>query len=102
VEHFVYFGLILFTGLPFLLKMNDPALPLHNRKAKALLSMAMVAVPFLVWDVLVTAAGHWSFSPHYTLGFTIINLPVEEVLFFVVVPLASILVWETLGWLAKR
>jgi lycopene cyclase domain-containing protein len=102
VEHFVYLGLIVLTGAPFLWKMNDPALPLHKRKGKALAAMALVAIPFLVWDVLVTAAGHWSFSPRYILGVTIINLPIEEVLFFVVVPLASILVWETVAWMVKK
>jgi len=66
------------------------------------LAMLSVAAASIKKDVVVTAAGHWSFSPRYTLGIMIINLPVEEVLFFVVVPLTSILVWETVGWLVKR
>ena len=102
MHHFVYIALILFIGLPFLFKMNDPALPLRGRKRDALLAMALVAFPFLVWDVAVTAAGHWSFSTKYTMGVTLINLPIEEVLFFVVVPLTGILVWETIGWLLKQ
>jgi lycopene cyclase domain-containing protein len=102
MERFVYLALIVLTALPFLLKMNDPALPLHRNKGKALIAMAVVAVPFIIWDVLVTAAGHWSFSPVYTLGIDIGNLPMEEVLFFVVVPLASILVWDTIGWMLRR
>ena len=61
-----------------------------------------VAPPFVLWDVLATRAGHWSFDLSQTWGVEIIGLPVEELMFFVVVPIASIMSLEAVravrGW----
>jgi len=101
MEQFVYTGVILFIGLPFLLKMNDPNLPLHKNKIQALKAMALPALVFIVWDILVTDL-HWSFNDRFILGVKIMNLPLEEVLFFVFVPLTSILLYETVGYFLGR
>jgi len=59
------------------------------------LVMLCVGVPFVLWDVAATQAGHWSFDTSRTLGIELVGgLPLEEVLFFVVVPLASIMTLE--------
>ena len=49
---------------------------------------------FLAWDVLVAARGWWSFAPEYTLGPRLWGLPLEEIAFFVVVPVCAILGYE--------
>ncbi len=102
MAQYTYLLLMLATLLPFLWKYRDTNLPLHRYLRQAFAATLIVAVPFVLWDVLVTAAGHWRFSPDYTMGVHIVNLPVEEVLFFLVVPLAAILVWETTGYVMKR
>jgi lycopene cyclase domain-containing protein len=52
-------------------------------------------VPFVVWDAAATHAGHWRFDTSQTLGVVLpAGLPLEEVLFFVVVPLASVMTLE--------
>lgn len=59
----------------------------------AWLAITIVAIPFIAWDALVTGR-HWWFSPVYTIGVKIFELPVEECLFFFTVPFASVFVWE--------
>ena len=56
---------------------------------------------FLFWDYLFTIYGVWSFNPEYIIGFNILNLPIEEILFFITVPFACIFVYECLNYYVK-
>jgi lycopene cyclase domain-containing protein len=56
---------------------------------------------FLFWDYLFTIYGVWSFNPDYIIGFNILNLPIEEILFFITVPFACIFVYECLNYYVK-
>jgi len=61
-----------------------------------LLSVVLAMIPYVIWDALVTNR-HWSFSESYTLGVRVAGLPIEEWLFFVTVPSASLFIWEGLS-----
>jgi lycopene cyclase domain-containing protein len=60
----------------------------------AIVAVCSVALPFLVWDMVATHRGHWAFSKTFTLGPELLGLPIEEYLFFIVVGLACIALWE--------
>ena len=45
-----------------------------------------VAIPFLIWDQYFTINGVWGFNESYLQGIFIGSLPLEEVLFFFVIP----------------
>ncbi len=57
----------------------------------------ITAVPFLIWDAIVTGR-HWWFNERYTLDFRFMGLPLEECLFFLTVPFAGLFVWEVIGF----
>ncbi len=57
------------------------------------ISSLVVGIPFLVWDILFTHHGVWGFNPDYLTGIYIVNLPLEEVLFFIVVPFACAFIY---------
>jgi lycopene cyclase domain-containing protein len=70
---------------------------------RLLLTLVPVVIVFLGWDVYAVAAGHWHFDPTQTLGILLPgNLPIEELLFFLVVPTCSVLALEAVrrvrGW----
>lgn len=47
------------------------------------------------WDLAETAARAWTYDRHYLLGWDLLGrLPIEEVLFFVVVPTCAVLTLE--------
>ena len=54
------------------------------------LSIFIVAFLFIIWDIIFTKQGVWGFNPKYHLGINIFGLPLEEILFFVCIPYASL------------
>ncbi|GAA4525192.1 lycopene cyclase domain-containing protein [Amycolatopsis samaneae] len=75
-----------------------------RRLARAILPVSVV---FLLWDALAIAAGIWDFTPAFVTGVRLpFAIPLEEVLFFVVIPVCGVLTYEsvqlTLAWLRRR
>jgi lycopene cyclase domain-containing protein len=63
--------------------------------------MAITGLLFLVWDVLFTIHGVWSFNGQYITGVTFFHLPFEEILFFLTVPFACIFIYACLTYYGK-
>lgn len=53
-----------------------------------------VAAVFIVWDYLAVRAGWWWFDDRFLTGVILGVLPLEEVLFFLVIPLCGLLTFE--------
>ena len=75
----------------------------YRQWRRLLLTLLPVVAVFVVWDLYAIAAGHWSFDAEQTTGLVLPgDLPVEELLFFVVVPVCSLLSFEAVrtvkGW----
>jgi lycopene cyclase domain-containing protein len=66
-----------------------------RRWRRILLTLLPVVVVFVVWDLMAIAAGHWWYDGGQIVGLILPGgLPIEEVLFFVIVPLCAILGFE--------
>lgn len=63
--------------------------------------MAISGLLFLIWDILFTIKGVWSFNNNYITGLTIAGLPIEEVFFFLTVPFACVFIYECLNYYIK-
>jgi len=57
-------------------------------------SIGVVAPLYITWDFLATLKDSWSFNPEWILGIRTVDLPVEEVFFFVVTPFATLLIYD--------
>ena len=64
----------------------------YARPRRRVATLAPVLAVFLTWDAFAVHAGHWHYR--HLLGIRIGNLPIEELAFFVVVPLCSVLTLE--------
>jgi lycopene cyclase domain-containing protein len=75
----------------------------YARWRRLLLAVLPVFVVFVAWVLYAIEQGHWNYSSERTLGIRLPgSIPVEEVLFFVVVPVCSVLALEAVrrvtGW----
>ncbi len=66
------------------------------RDPKRLLLAILISSPiFVLWDAYAIAQHHWAFGKGLTLGIVgPLGVPLEEYLFFIVVPIAAILTLE--------
>ncbi len=62
---------------------------------RLLLAILIAAAPFAVWDIWATSVGHWEFDHAQTLPWRVAGLPLEELGFFVIIPLVSVLTYES-------
>lgn len=60
------------------------------------LALLIIGIPFILWDVIFTAMGVWWFNDQYLIGLSIFNLPIEEILFFLVVPFSCTFIYQCL------
>ncbi len=75
----------------------------YRRPLRLALTVAPVLALFSGWDVYAIAHHQWSYSHRQTTGVLLPGrLPVEELLFFVVVPVCAVLTLEAVravrGW----
>ena len=69
----------------------------YRRPRRLAATLLPVIVVYLAWDLVATTRGHWSFADRYVVGVRLLALPIEELLFFVVVPTCALLTFEVLG-----
>ena len=95
MQKFGYLAMLAFTvfgsfWLEVFLKTN-----VLRRWKRALISIAPVSTIFLIWDAYAISQGHWFFNRDRMLGiYGPFNIPLEEFLFFIIVPLAALLTIE--------
>jgi len=63
-----------------------------------LISNVITFVFFVIWDVYFTSIGVWSFNPAYHLNILFFKLPLEELMFFVLIPYCCIFVYENINY----
>ena len=70
--------------LEFVLHAN-----VYRRPLRLALTVAPVFAVFVAWDALAVHAHQWHYR--HVLGARVLGLPVEELLFFIVIPVCSVL-----------
>ncbi len=65
-------------------------------------ALIIPATIFIIWDVYFTKWGVWGFNEVYLTGINIINLPLEEWLFFICIPYACVFTYFSLNFLITK
>ncbi|MFA4909192.1 MAG: lycopene cyclase domain-containing protein [Candidatus Omnitrophota bacterium] len=93
--------LLISLSLPLLLSFWPP-LKFYRRLSAFTAAIGATLLVFGGWDVLAAARGHWSFRREAVRPFRFLGLPLEEILFFVVIPFCCLFTWETLKYLERK
>ena len=92
----LYFWVITLSFIgPFLLSF-DKKIAFYKNWRFLLPSILLVALFFICWDEWFTTIGVWGFNPKYLQGIYAGHLPLEEILFFIVIPYNCLFVHEVL------
>lgn len=96
MEQYLYFGILAFA-LSYPLAQSFEHRIHYAASWKYLFPALLVtAAFFIVWDIWFTNMGVWEFNPRYVVGLFFLDLPIEEWLFFLIVPFSSIFIYEVL------
>lgn len=97
LDHFQYLALMgacLLITLPLEFVLGARV---YRRPRAALAAIAPVVLVFAVWDLVGIVRGHWWYEPRFVSGIHLGPMPVEELVFFVVIPLCALLTYEAVG-----
>ena len=103
MRHLAYLAVLAFCLLGTLPLELWLGVRVYRQPRRLLLTLLPVVAVFYLWDVYAIAADHWYFDPAQTVGLVLPGgVPVEELLFFVVVPTCAVLAFEAVrrvkGW----
>lgn len=102
MEHWQYL-VVLGACLVLTLPLEFFGEGVYRQPWRSIRAIAPVALAFLVWDVIAIAAGVWSYDPDYITGVTLPGaIPLEEVLFFVVIPICGLLTFNAVNAMLSR
>ena len=86
---------LLIISVPLILSFESK-IKFHRKFPALFTSISIVGTPYILWDIIATKRGDWSFESNHLIGMYLWNLPIEEILFFITVPYASIFLYETI------
>jgi len=93
-QQYTYFFILAASLAGPLLLSFDKKVAFYKNWKYLFPAMLLPALFYITWDFYFTAKGVWSFNEKYITGIKIYNLPVEEVLFFFIVPYCCVFIYE--------
>ncbi|RYB96800.1 lycopene cyclase domain-containing protein [Nocardioides glacieisoli] len=100
--HWSYVAMLAFCLAGTLPLVPAFRLDVLRQPRRLLLTVLLAGTPFLLWDLYATHAGHWRFDAEQTLPPRVAGIPLEEVAFFVVIPVVSVLTFEAVKVVRRR
>ena len=75
----------------------------YRRFRSLLLALLPEVVLFTIWDIVGIARDHWTYNPRFVTGLRLpFRMPIEELVFFLVVPICGVLTYEAVGVVLGR
>jgi len=95
---FTYFILLFLSVLGPLLLSFDKKVHYYKRWKFLFPAILRAAVLFILWDVIFTRTAIWGFNEKYIVGWQIWHLPLEEWLFFLIIPFSCLFIFDVIAF----
>lgn len=92
----IYIVLLLGSLFVPLILSFDKKLQFYKQWNTLIPSIIIVSIWYISFDILFTKIGIWGFNPRYLSPIFIFGLPLEEWLFFIIIPYASIFLHDSI------
>ncbi|MGI9526045.1 MAG: lycopene cyclase domain-containing protein [Weeksellaceae bacterium] len=90
MAHYLYLILnVLSFSIPFAYSFERKRMHFIQYWKSYFTAIALVGLVFILWDIYFTYIGVWGFNDDYLVGWRILKLPIEEWMFFFLIPYAS-------------
>ena len=99
---YLYLGLMIFSITYPLAQSFERRLKLYKNFKALFTGTFVMMLLFVPWDIWFTKIGIWWFRDDYITGLKIFYLPIEEWLFFIIVPYACVFIHEVLLFFVKK
>jgi lycopene cyclase domain-containing protein len=96
MDKYLYLGMLVFAISYPLAQSFEHRIRYASQWYALLPAILISASVFIIWDIWFTQLGVWEFNHRYVLGIFFFGLPMEEILFFLVIPFACIFIYEVL------
>ena len=94
MARFEYFLILLFWLVVSAAIQYRYHIRLYNSRKQMIVSVTFFFIVGLVWDVIGVVRGHWFFQYENLMGVKVGVLPLEEILFFLIVPYAILVFYK--------
>lgn len=74
----------------------------YRQPLRLLRAMLPVVAVFLIWDAVAIVLHVWHYNPRYISGLNVPFMPLEEMLFFIVIPLCGLLTYNVVSFSLAR
>ena len=93
----LYFKVLLFSFvIPFIFSFHQK-IKFYKFFKQIAASLSLIGLFFIIWDIYFTKIGVWGFDKKYHSSIMLYNLPLEEVLFFFIIPFVCVFTYFVLS-----
>ena len=101
MDKYLYLLILGFSFIIPLIYTFHNRLKFYKNFTSFLLGFSLMFSVFIPWDIWFTDLGIWGFNERYYLGLSIFGLPIEECMFFFVIPYVCIFTYHVVYTLSK-
>ncbi len=101
MDKYLYLLILAFSFIVPIIYTFHKRLKFYKNFKSFILGFSLMFFVFIPWDIWFTDLGVWGFNERYFLGLSIFGLPIEECMFFFVIPYVCIFTYHVVYTLSK-